>query len=247
MTDPIAIDLSHHNTINSNANPSRAKAAGLQAVFHKATQGTGYTDPTYADRKAMALKYDMPFIAYHFLEHGNVTAQIDHFLEVADPVSGERVVIDYEENGCTLSDLREAVQCLLDYDDSLQVTVYSGHLIKDQLGSSRDALLADNTSLWIAQYTSASSPSWPKGTWPTWTLWQYTDKGSLPGIDGGVDFNRFNGSDENAAKWFAPAGAVPEPEPEPDDEVVTVSLDVHVDVPEGVRVALIVNGEQFVT
>jgi lysozyme len=60
--------------------------------------------------------------------------------------------------------------------------------------------------LWVANYTSASQPSLPTG-WGTWTFWQYTDQGNavdeqgnfiqatrVPGIQGNVYLNRFNGS-----------------------------------------------------
>ena len=46
--------------------------------------------------------------------------------------------------------------------------------------------------LWIAHY-NAAKPALPPA-WAAWTFWQYTDKGKLPGIDGNVDRNRFNGS-----------------------------------------------------
>jgi len=56
------------------------------------------------------------------------------------------------------------VQALLDYGSDLQITVYSGHLLKEQLGDSRDDFLADNTDLWLAQYTEDESDiSWPEG------------------------------------------------------------------------------------
>jgi lysozyme len=46
--------------------------------------------------------------------------------------------------------------------------------------------------LWIAQYTSAKQPA-KMAPWPTWTFWQYTSKGSIPGLKGNFDINRFNG------------------------------------------------------
>ncbi len=34
----------------------------------------------------------------------------------------------------------------------------------------------------------------PPAGFPTWTVWQYTDAGSVSGVSGGVDRNKFNGS-----------------------------------------------------
>ena len=76
-------------------------------------------------------------------------------------------MIDYEEDGCSLTTLKDAVQALLDYGMNLQITVYSGHLLKEPLGNYCDDFLRDNTDLWLAQYTSdESSISWPEGTYP---------------------------------------------------------------------------------
>ncbi len=57
-------------------------------------------------------------------------------------------------------------------------------------------------SLWIAHYTQSPEPSLPEG-WDTWTFWQYTSKGRVPGYPRNIDRNRFNGSLEDL---FAFAG-----------------------------------------
>ena len=51
--------------------------------------------------------------------------------------------------------------------------------------------------LWIAHWTTASSPSVPAENWggKSWTFWQYTSDGSVPGISGRVDLDRYNGTD----------------------------------------------------
>jgi lysozyme len=47
--------------------------------------------------------------------------------------------------------------------------------------------------LWIAEYSDVSSPKLPSG-WTTWTFWQHTQSGSVKGVEGRVDLDRFNGS-----------------------------------------------------
>jgi len=208
------LDISHYQTITSMA---EIKAGGIPAIILKCTQGLTYLDPTFAPRYGDAIGSGMAVSSYHFLDHGkDPSAQMDWYLKNLHPRQGERVCIDYEDEGSTLDELKKAVQRILDLRPDLQITVYSGHLIKEQLGSKRDALLAENTSLWIAQYTTAKSPSWPTATWPSWSLWQFTDKAAAKGIKGNVDTNRFNGSDESLMKWFGPADSVaPTPIPEP--------------------------------
>jgi lysozyme len=126
------------------------------------------------------------------------------YLDSIDPVAGERVVIDYEESGVVLNDLLAAVQYLLNDPRKLQVTVYSGNVLYEQLGgTARSVLLAENTDLWHAQYPSATR--WCKGTYPKWTLHQYSESGKLDGISGAaVDLNEFNGTDQQLLEWISP-------------------------------------------
>jgi GH25 family lysozyme M1 (1,4-beta-N-acetylmuramidase) len=245
MSDPIFVDLSHWNPM-----PDWAKllAGGVTGVILKATEGTTYIDPTWRDRALDAMLAGLAVGTYHFLKAGNPAGQMNFYIAETNKVMplGSRVCIDHEEQA-TLAELEQAVQRIRDQRPDLQVTVYSGHLIKEQLGSVRSAILAENTSLWIAQYTTAAAPSWPKSTWPAWSLWQYTDKAKVAGTSQPVDGNRFNGSDCNALKWLQPVvepGPDPEPEPEPEPKPdyggrVTVSISV----PYGTEVTVFVNGK----
>ncbi|MBF6193572.1 glycoside hydrolase family 25 protein [Nocardia implantans] len=47
--------------------------------------------------------------------------------------------------------------------------------------------------LWIADYRGNSQPEVPGG-WSTWTFWQTTDSGAIPGIEGRVDLNVYSGA-----------------------------------------------------
>lgn len=71
----------------------------------KATEGTGYTDPTFRHRwnelgkKLEPGKFDLR-MAYHFLQPGNGRAQADHFLKtlgIKGPLQpGTRLALDWE-------------------------------------------------------------------------------------------------------------------------------------------------------
>lgn len=50
-----------------------------------------------------------------------------------------------------------------------------------------------NTYLWVAHWTTASCPSIPP-TWAKWRFWQHSSTGSVNGISGNVDLDRFNGT-----------------------------------------------------
>jgi lysozyme len=237
MSDhPSCIDISHWQGFPDFEAVARA---GVVACIMKATEGTSYIDPNRATNFAHATKAGIACCTYHWLKPGNAGEQMEFYLDVIDPVPGERMVIDYEEDGCTLDDLHEAVQVLLDDPNELQITVYSGHLLKEQLGDKCDDFLRDNTDLWLAQYTE-NEPTWPKGTYDHWVLWQYSESGVLNGIsDSHVDLNTFDGSDDQLVMWISPAsGPSPKPEPQPEAKIVQVDITA----PEGVMVKVAVNG-----
>jgi GH25 family lysozyme M1 (1,4-beta-N-acetylmuramidase) len=207
--NPEVIDMSHYQP--DPINWGQLKASGTVGVIHKATEGEGYLDDKLFSRAKAALAAGLCWSTYHFLRPGNIEGQVDFYLDTIKPVKGERVCLDHEDERVTLDDLENAVRRIIERRPDLQITIYSGHLIKDQLKGQKNVFLADFTSLWIAQYTSAESPDWPYQVWPAWSLWQYTDKATAVGVTGNVDGNRWNGSDENLLKWFGPSGQAPQP------------------------------------
>ncbi len=96
-------DTSHYQsqaTFNKVLNQKSTRFMGI-----KATEGTGYTDPTFKSRwaqmgrKLAPGKFDMR-LAYHFLTPGNGKAQADHFLKalgIHGPLKpGTRLALDWE-------------------------------------------------------------------------------------------------------------------------------------------------------
>lgn len=243
MSDHVScIDISHWQGF---PDFEQVAADGVVGCIMKATEGTSYIDPNRATNFVNANKAGIACCTYHWIKPGgNAADQMDFYLSVVDPVQGERMVIDYEENGCTLDDLKEAVSALKADGRDLQVTVYSGHLLKEQLGSKNDQFLRENTDLWLAQYTSGT-PSWSSGTYDHWTLWQYSESGEIDGIDDtAVDLNNFNGNDEALVSWINPAGS---PTPEPPIPPSTETVDISVVAPPTVKVKVSVNGQLIKT
>jgi GH25 family lysozyme M1 (1,4-beta-N-acetylmuramidase) len=226
---PVCIDISHYQGYPDFA---RVYAVGVLGVIHKATEGTSYIDPCRAANLAAAKAAGLAIATYFWLKPGNARAQAEFYLSVVQPVPGERVIIDYEEQGVTLDMLHEAVQSLLDYGAGLKITVYSGSVIKEQLGDRCDAFLAGNTDLWLAQWTTGDL-SWPAGTWPRWSLHQYSENGAVPGIEGDVDLDEYNGSAADFLAWISPAGTPPKP---------GISVGIALTVPDHVTVTVSING-----
>ncbi|SMC23113.1 lysozyme [Andreprevotia lacus DSM 23236] len=206
------IDLSHHNTISSFA---AIKGAGVLGVIHKATQGTGYTDPAFAGNSTQIQVAGLLLGAYHFGEGGDAAAQASHFLSVAGKTP--LLVLDFEANtqGQTMS-VAEAEQFVQQVYSATgrYPGLYSGaSFLKQALAgagiTSPAQTVLSKCWLWVAEY--AASPQIPP-LWQDWTLWQYTDgvNGDEPrtvgGVTGGCDRDQFNGSAAQlAALWQGPA------------------------------------------
>jgi lysozyme len=201
-TDTV-VDLSHHNT---NLDFAKAKQGGIYGVIHKATQGQSGVDGTYALRRPQAEAAGLRWGAYHFGTGSDGVEQAESFLTTVGDPKGLLLVLDLEGNptGPSMS-LEEARAFLVHVKDKTGrwPGLYSGHYIKELLGTAKDPVLA-SCWFWLAQYgpTAVVPPNWE-----TWTLWQYTD-GSIPNPPtetpglGHCDKDRFNGSaDELKAFW----------------------------------------------
>jgi lysozyme len=208
MADPlnVIIDISHHN-----ANPdfAQAAAAGIVGVIHKATQGLNYKDPMYTTNRQKAVDAGLLWGAYHFGTGGNGAGQADFFLATVNPGPDTLIVLDYEPNtqGATMS-LDDARAFVSQVNTTLGrfPGLYSGNLIKQQLGNNTDPILSQ-CFFWLAQYgPNAVVPP----NWPTWTLWQYTDGNvgpqphTVPGI-GNCDRDKFNGDLDGLKKLWGVA------------------------------------------
>ena len=206
------VDLSHFNTV---ADFAQVRDAGIYAIIHKATQGTGYTDPTFAARRDAARAAGLQVGAYHFGTGGDPVGQAEHLLAVAG--AGSLLVLDYEDNpqGQSMS-LAEAeafvgrIQALTGRYPGL----YSGNTVKEALAvagiASPDQTELSRCWFWLAEYGQA--PELPS-IWSTWTLWQYTDGSAgltpheVAGI-GNCDRDLFNGTQaELEAFWAANSGS----------------------------------------
>lgn len=202
------IDLSHHNGA---VDLNRAKADGILGVIQKATQGTGYTDPTYQANREAALAAGLLWGTYHFGTGSDGVEQADYFLKVVQPGPNDLLVLDFEANpqGPSMT-LEEARAFVTHVHDSVGrwPGFYSGHYIKELLGTGTDPILA-NCWFWLAQYgpTAVVPPNWTN-----WTLWQYTDGAlgagpySVQGV-GRCDRNKFGGDDAALATFWNNSGS----------------------------------------
>lgn len=230
------VDISNWQT---GFNFQQFRNGGGLAVVLKATEGLSVQDKSYKTFRQQAIASGLGIMTYHFFRSSDPTRQAEYYLNFACPEIGERVVCDYEDSSCTIAGMEKFFEHIQTLRPDLQLTVYSGHLVKDQLGKKGNTYLADNTSLWLAQYTTGQ-PSWLTQIWPYWSLWQYSDKGRVPGFNGDIDCNRFNGSDDQLLAWVGPVTEpAPSPEPEPQPPlpgIPEISIHIASDTPVTLRV-----------
>lgn len=187
----------------------RVKSAGAGFGIAKASEGLSITDPTFSKNwegmKAAGIKVRG---AYHF-GHPSESAesQASHFAGIVGrPALGEFLVLDiesatrpiYEAGNWTKKTQNSVSDWCVDFVNAVKTKtgvgsnrmwIYTGEWFWDPKAGGSDALA--KYPLWVSGYSI--SPPMPKG-WVSWTMWQYTDKGSWPGVGGGCDSSKFHGS-----------------------------------------------------
>ncbi|HEX9123681.1 MAG TPA: GH25 family lysozyme [Actinomycetota bacterium] len=197
------IDVSHHQDVIDWA---QVAASGQRFVIAKATEGLGYVDPMYSTNRAGATAAGLVFGAYHFarpdLHPNNPLGEADHFVDTAQLGPGNIIpVLDLERSGdLTQADLTQWILAWLGEVTArtgVRPMVYtSPNGWANRTGDTTAVADAGYTVLWVAHW-SVTEPTVPANDWQGngWTFWQYTDCGSVPGIQGCVDLDWYESSD----------------------------------------------------
>lgn len=194
-----------------NVNWSAAYSNGARFAYVKATEGTSYTNPYFAQQYNGSYKVGMIRGAYHFARP-NVSSgatQADYFVAHGGGWSADGKTlpgaVDLEWNpysggtcyGKTYSGMVSWIRAFSDryhYRTGRYPVIYTATSWWSQCTGNTGAFASTNP-LWIARYSSTV------GTlpydWGYHTFWQYADSGTFPG-----DQDRFNG-DYTQLKTFA--------------------------------------------
>jgi lysozyme len=186
---------------------SALTASGIQFCFIKATEGARDVDASFRQHWEGAAKAGLVRGAYHFFRPQiPVSTQADSFartvgqllpgdLPPALDLEGTAGWVDIPPaNRASL-----ALNMLGALETRLHATpiVYASPWFATEMLKCHAALA--RFPIWIAQYTEEHTPSIPK-PWSSWTFWQHSQSGSLPGISGPVDLDRFQGSLDDLKK-----------------------------------------------
>jgi lysozyme len=179
------------------------KQAGVRFVIAKASEGRDWRDPEYARNRTALRNVGIPFTAYHFARPdgtaGDAVAEADNFVAAAR-LDGRNLipVLDLEDHGSlgrrALVRWTKAWLARVDARLGVKAMIYtSPSFWVERMGNTR--WFADNGyRLWIAHWR-VDSPRVPASNWGGrgWTLWQHSDCGSVSGIKGCVDLDRYAG------------------------------------------------------
>jgi GH25 family lysozyme M1 (1,4-beta-N-acetylmuramidase) len=204
--------------------------------WEKATEGTGYTNPRWAQSRIdmLAEARASGFIpgVYMFLDYGDGAAQADYFAQACGDLTGFAIAIDGEAapNGNpTLAQAEAAVARLRQH--------YPGHPIigydPSWYWGGQTELFVD--VLWASRYVGGSGspaqiyPNVPASFWAPYggrtpALLQFTNSATIPGISGPVDCSAFRGTAAELGALILPD---PPPPPRKDADVYIVWGQVH--------------------
>jgi lysozyme len=173
----------------------KVRHSGVLFAFVRVSDGLSVEDPLFAQNWAGAKHAGLLRGAYqHFRPDESAQAQADLMIAALAADPGELPpVIDVEvDGGKTPRQIADRVRTwVARVRDRLRVEpiIYTGpDFWRDKVGG---ADLADQP-LWVAHYTR-TCPTVPP-PWETWTFWQHTDSGQVPGIEGPVDLDVFAGN-----------------------------------------------------
>jgi lysozyme len=175
---------------------AQIKAAGKAYVFVKVSQGGDGVDPDYRRNIAAARAAGLYVGSYHFYTTDHTAqSQFDNVVKHLDMKAGDLpLVVDIEVlSKNSLPDLAAELKTflgLLEQKYSIKPIIYSGESFANEYLKG----FADYP-LWLAEYTGATAPKLPLD-WSAWTFWQHSQNGSVPGVNGAVDLDRFNGTPE---------------------------------------------------
>lgn len=196
MATTLGIDVSkHQGTINWTKVPNNEE---IKFCYSRASLGKSDRDPKFKRNWQGSGEGGLLRGAYHAFWPGRTAQQqFDNFFGAYSPLPGDLVpMIDVEVYHGTvpLKDfLREVKKLLRMTQDRVGKPpfLYTANWFWEKIGNPP---AIDEYPLWVAYYNPTPKPVLPHG-WSSYKIWQYTDKGHVPGITQNTcDMNRFAGT-----------------------------------------------------
>ncbi len=211
---PQGIDVSSYQ---GNINWTSVAGSGISFAWAKATEGTGYQDAYFVGNQNNGKAAGVFMGAYHYARYdlhagtAGATAEANYFWNFAkNYIQGDgkslMPMLDVEASpaGYTPAALAAWInqwcQTVVANAAAAGITVKPVIYVSACHANYFDGSVAQWFP-WIANYNGQNTDTgtpWSVcggyNIWNTWTVWQYTSTGSIPGISGNVDHDVFNGT-----------------------------------------------------
>lgn len=173
---------------------TKVKNADIKFVYIKSSEGKNTVDRYFRRNYEKAKENGLNIGFYHYVRARNTEdalLEANHFANtIAGTIPDCKLAMDFENFGnLSLNEINTISKVFL---ERVQEITNKEMIIYSNTSSARNifsAELANRYPLWVAQYY-VSEPS-NNGKWNSWEGFQYTDKGTVPGINGYVDRDKF--------------------------------------------------------
>lgn len=189
----LGADMSHYQ---SGTDFAQVKAGGLDFVVIKASEGIGYTDPSFTIFREQAHTAGLLVGIYHFGQDNDPAEEAGYFASVVGPLRpGEFLALDQE-----VPHTAGNVPWCLTWLDATRTHYGIAPLLYANQGSGTGIASGDWTpaaaahGLWLARYDNAPTVIDTVPYWGTPAMKQYSDAGTVPGVPGPCDIDVFHGT-----------------------------------------------------
>lgn len=174
----------------------QVKNSGIEVVYIKASQGNNIKDPYFEINYENAKSNNLKVGFYHFLTATTVEEaeqQATFFASVISEKQADcKLAMDYEQfGGVSTEQVNQISMAFMQKVKELtkkQVIIYSDLYNSENTFQSE---LVSQGELWLAYYGDYRNLENTNSSWNTFIGVQYTDQGSVAGINGNVDRDLF--------------------------------------------------------
>lgn len=192
-------------------------------VIVKATEGSGYTSPTFKSQADATLNSGKKLGLYHYMTYMTpADQQAEYFCNVVGDYIGDAIlVLDFEStavnggSGFALEFLQRVEEIT-----GVKPLVYTSQSVTRSLDWTN--VVNNGYGLWVARYPLGYTNTGyrndlsygPVGYWDTVAMFQYTSSGRIAGYSGNLDLDIFYGNESQWDAYATANGVVPPQENE---------------------------------
>lgn len=175
-------------------NYAEVAASGIEVVYIRASEGTGYIDPYFRENYEQAKANGLKTGFYHYVTARNTEEASEEANFFVSNIKGTepdcKLAMDFEVFGnLSKEEINEISEVFLETVEELsgkECVIYSDAYNARETFSEE---LAEKYAIWVADYFVEEPAN--NGKWSFWVGFQYSDRGRINGISGNVDRDYF--------------------------------------------------------